>query len=396
MKNAQTSVYIKEDGRIKSVLPGFSKTKIFFAKREERIAFMKNKRTAARRPGKSVLFAAVALLFGLLTAFSRPCAAGAQAALERCGSTLIPSLFPFLVLCGFTVRCGFAQRCGRFFAPLTRILFCLPGCTAAVILTAWIGGYPVGARGIRSLLDQGAITEEQAARMSCFCVGAGPGFLVAAVGEGIFHSTALGLLLLAAQIFSALALGVVTGISARRKEGLPMEKAVAAHPEPAGEALVAAVADGTQAMLSLCAFVVLFGAFLGLCSQLRLPALLAAALKPLGVPISAGIALLPVLLEVCSGTAAAAASAETAIFLTAFTLGWGGLCVHFQIFSILGRTPYSRARFFSFAFSTGCFPEQSARCFPFCSPSEVFLPFQAVLPHFRFPVVFLLPLHFYS
>ena len=171
---------------------------------------MKSKRTVPGGPGRAILFAAVALLFVLLTAFSRPCAAGALAVLERCGSTLIPSLFPFLVLCGFAVRCGFAQRCGRLFAPLTRALFCLPGCTAAVILTAWIGGYPVGARGIRSLLDRGAITAEQAARMSCFCVGAGPGFLVAAVGEGIFHSTALGLLLLAAQLFSALILGVVS------------------------------------------------------------------------------------------------------------------------------------------------------------------------------------------
>ncbi len=314
---------------------------------------MKSKRTVPGGPGRAILFAAVALLFVLLTAFSRPCAAGALAALERCGSTLIPSLFPFLVLCGFAVRCGFAQRCGRLFAPLTRALFCLPGCTAAVILTAWIGGYPVGARGIRSLLDRGAITAEQAARMSCFCVGAGPGFLVAAVGEGIFHSTALGLLLLAAQLFSALILGVVTGISARRNGTLPTEKEASSHPEPAGEALVSSVADGTQAMLSLCAFVVLFGAFLGLCGQLRLPALLAAALKPLGVPVPAGTALLPVLLEVCSGAAAAAASAETALFLTAFALGWGGLCVHFQIFSILGRTPYSRARFFFFRFLHG-------------------------------------------
>ncbi|MDD6175280.1 MAG: hypothetical protein PUC59_05935 [Firmicutes bacterium] len=314
---------------------------------------MKNRHGSAFRPGKATLFAAVALLFGLLTVFSRPCAAGARTALERCGTTLIPSLFPFLVLSGLAVRFGFAEWCGRLLSPLTRVLFYLPGCTAAVILTAWIGGYPVGARGIRSLLDRGAITEEQAARMTCFCVGAGPGFLVAAVGEGIFHSTALGLLLFAIQILSALTLGILTGIPARRKEDPPAETKTAARPEPAGEALVAAVADSAQAMLSLCAFVVLFGAVLGLCSQLQLPALLAAALQPFGLPASAGIALLPVLLEVCSGTAAASGCAGAAIFLTSFALGWGGLCVHFQIFAVLGDMSFSRARFFLFRFLHG-------------------------------------------
>ncbi len=308
----------------------------------------REQKNAVRRFGKWFLYSAVAMLFVLLTIFSRPSAQGARISLERCGATLIPSLFPFLVLCGFAVRCGFAERCGRILAPVTRVLFNLPGCTAAFILTALVGGYPVGARGIRQLLDRGAITKEEAARMTCFCVGAGPGFVVAAVGEGIFRSTALGLILLSAQVLAALLLGIATGFLSRRKGMVSCKKKIQTEPEPAGQALVASVADGAQAMLSLCAFVVLFGALLGLCNQLQLPALLAQLLQRIGVPLPAGLSILPVLLEVCSGTASAACTAETAIFLTAFSLGWGGLCVHFQIFSVLGDLPFSKRRFFGF------------------------------------------------
>ena len=294
----------------------------------------REQKNAVRRFRKWFLYSAVAMLFVLLTIFSRPSAQGARISLERCGATLIPSLFPFLVLCGFAVRCGFAERCGRILAPVTRVLFNLPGCTAAVILTALVGGFPVGARGIRQLLDRGAITKEEAARMTCFCVGAGPGFVVAAVGEGIFRSTALGLILLSAQVLAALLRGIATGFLSRRKGMVSGKKKIQTEPEPAGQALVASVADGAQAMLSLCAFVVLFGALLGLCNQLQLPALLAQLLQRIGVPLPAGLSILPVLLEVCSGTASAACTAETAIFLTAF--------------SVLGDLPFSKRRFFGF------------------------------------------------
>ena len=93
---------------------------------------------------------------------------------------------------------------------------------------------------------------------------------------------------------------------------------------------------------------VLFGAGLGLCEQLRLPLLTALALQKIGVPLPSGLSLLPILLEVCSGTAAAACTAENAVFLAAFALGWGGICVHFQIFSVLGELRFSRGRFFFF------------------------------------------------
>ena len=107
---------------------------------------------------------------------------GAYEGLLFCAQILIPSLFPFMVLSSFVVNCGISGILSRFLAPVTKSFFRLPGSAGVTILLSMFGGYPVGARGIRTLLDRGLITREEGARMLCFAVGAGPAFVIFAVG----------------------------------------------------------------------------------------------------------------------------------------------------------------------------------------------------------------------
>ena len=129
-----------------------------------------------------------ALMIGALTMRSAV-GDGLRDGLTACGAQLIPSLFPMMALCGLFVRCGAAEAVGRALAgPMRRIG--LPGAAGSVVLTAMIGGYPVGAQGIRTLRDRGALTDAQAAYMMRFCVCAGPGF--GAMTGSLFGSPALG------------------------------------------------------------------------------------------------------------------------------------------------------------------------------------------------------------
>ena len=98
---------------------------------------------------------------------------GAQAAaggIELCIRAVIPSLFPFFLLSGFLT--GNLQG-GKWFAKLFRC----PETCGSLLLTAFLGGYPLGARLAAQEYGRNRITKEQADRLFLFCSQAGPSFL---------------------------------------------------------------------------------------------------------------------------------------------------------------------------------------------------------------------------
>ena len=271
------------------------------------------------------------VLTGLLSAGAvllwRPLAAanGISRGLSVCADVLIPSLFPFLVLGGFLVRSGAAAAIGRRLERPTRLLFGLPGCCAAGILIAFVGGYPAGASVIAQLRREGRITAEEGQRMLRFCVAGGPGFVVNAVGIRLLSNGTLGGILFAAHVAAALLMGLC---------GAPLEarKPTASRPVPSprcstAAALVESVTAACETMLSMCGFVILFSALLTLSASF--------------LPPNAGKAtsvLLAGLLEVSSGCVAAAPLGAVAPGLLSFFLGFGGLSVHCQIRAALQGT----------------------------------------------------------
>ncbi len=284
--------------------------------------------TPLRRVKPILLDCIIFCLLLLTVAFSKNASQGAALGLKRCAETLVPSLFPFMALCIFSIQSGFAKRVGKWLAPITRALFYLPSCAGTTILIGLVGGYPVGARSISSLLDAGQINREQARRMLCFCVGAGPAFVISAVGVAMLHSLTAGMLLFGIQAGCALLLGIILGLRARWKK-VPLKEPDSAKDTekvPMAEALVRSVEDAATSTLVMCAFVILFSAFLGVLSQLGVPALL---------HTPAAQAVYQLFFEVTAGVSAACLAGDSALFLIALALGWAGMCVHFQIFSSL-------------------------------------------------------------
>lgn len=272
------------------------------------------------------LAAACALLI-----FPAQAAQGAANGVGYCLDILVPSLYPFMVLSVFVVKSGLARRVGGFLEGFTQRVFRLPGCAAPTILMSVIGGYPAGARSIAALYEEGSISRSQAERMLCYCVNAGPPFVVTAVGVGFLKSPKAGGILFAAQLTAFLILGVCCGLSAKR-EPSPAGGRWARGPE-AAQALVVSASDAARATLGMCCFVILFAALTNL---LRL-----------FVTDPAQSAALSAVLEVTGGCSDLARLGAPPWAVSA-AIGWGGVCVHFQVFSSLTDLKFSRPRFFLF------------------------------------------------
>ena len=285
--------------------------------------------------------AALALLGAGLLGY--PAAVGeavAQSALY-CLTTLVPSLFPFMAAAGYGARSPAGEALGRLLSPVTRHLFRLPQAAGTTLLLAFAGGYPAGARGVSLLWERGRLTREQAARMMAFCVAPGPAFVVTFVGVSVLGSPRAGWLLLAAVTLSGLGLGVLAGLG----KPLPPRQAPSS-PREGGGALVASVGDACRATALMCGCVLLFAAGSGLARASGLWGglcrLVAAA--DLCKPFQ-GEAVLGFLWEVTAGSAGAARlGAPGALF--AFGLGFGGLCVHAQVFAFFREFPLGKRWFF--------------------------------------------------
>lgn len=109
------------------------------------------------------------------------------------------------------------------------------------------------------------------------------------------------------------------------------------------------MADTAKSMLTVCAFVALFAALLGGLSRLGITGQVGLFLQnffqTLHLPGELARAVLPSLLEVTSGCAAAASATGAAIVFISAAAGWSGLSVHFQVLSLGLRHHVSKSAF---------------------------------------------------
>lgn len=277
-----------------------------------------------RLPSALPLIGMLLLVLGSPTAMAR----GVREGLTLCGTALIPSLFPFFVLCTFLVRSGWNAAIGRIAgAPVMR-LFRLPSQAAGAICLGLCGGYPVGMRMIAQLHGQGALTQAQAERMSLFCVAAGPAFVMGTVGQAMLGSRATGRLLFAALTLSNLTVGCLLRFTAtdpcvRITQPIPFGRAA--------RSLCEAVADAGESMLSVCAWVLLFSGVRTVCTLL---------------PDSVAVPLMCVL-EVTAGCRTAM-DASLSLPVVAAILGFGGLAVLCQVLPYVTACRIRVSRFFAF------------------------------------------------
>ena len=249
-------------------------------------------------------------ILGWFLADARQLRLEAAKALTLCAGTVIPALFPFMVVTGLLVRLGFGQWLAPDMAGLMASLFRLPGCAGSALLLGLVGGYPSGAKTAADLYREKLVSREEAERLLAFCNNSNPVFLISVLGVGVFGSVRAGVWLRLIHVLSALLTGLVfrgSGKSASRQEltRRPPFRAVSF-----AEAFTGAVRSSLAGILSVCAFVVFFYVLAQPLTAMggRLGAVLVAALEL--------FSLTPLLTADAFGFLLAAAAA-----------GWGGISV---------------------------------------------------------------------
>lgn len=252
-----------------------------------------------------------------------------------CVRTVIPSLFPFMVISDMLVRSGAVTLVSKVLALPMKALFGVSGEGGCAVLLGTLCGFPIGAKCAVAMYDKGSISKEELERLLTFSNNPSSAFIISAVGVSLFGSRELGVKLYIMTLLSALIVGLAQNVIFRIKEKKGSRPNCDSAPTNINhsekhkfgiEDFTESVGSSALSLLKICAFVVFFTAFLGTLSSA------AEALS-----ISQGLrAFIFGFFELTGGMVQASAVTPTqaGIALAAFISGWSGISVHLQIMSI--------------------------------------------------------------
>lgn len=110
------------------------------------------------------------LIIDSKTAFS-----GAMDAIQLCIRSVIPALFPF-----FLITSVLTDSLTGYPIPILHplcTLFHIPKGAESLLISGFLGGYPVGAQAVADLYRKGQLSRTQAEQMLPYCSNPGPSFL---------------------------------------------------------------------------------------------------------------------------------------------------------------------------------------------------------------------------
>ena len=205
------------------------------------------------------LFVILVLAEVLLTIFSDIAADSVKSTLVLCATSIIPSLFPFMVLSSLIISTFSRVTSGIKSGILVIIPFVLGA----------LCGFPVGASSVALLYKNGVFPRRRAEYLCALCNNTGPAFIVGVVGETFWGSFESGVIFYVCQLLSAIAVFlvwyVIFGRCILRNDDLmkvdknETEKSNSANVDYGfSGAFCGAVTSSAMSMINVCGYIIFF------------------------------------------------------------------------------------------------------------------------------------------
>lgn len=266
--------------------------------------------------------AAMLLLFFLIMFISPQLVDSMRDALVLCATTIIPSLFPFIVLSDLLISTIPATKSTADKKSICKRLFGVPPCGIIAFLMGALCGFPIGVKCAINLYENERLRPDELDRLLCFCNNTGPAFVITAAGCSMLNSTFWGIALYITQILSALLCGILFHFFSHPAY---ISSLAVAMPRPKklpaiGSIFLKSVRDAVQNILTVCGMILTFSAvccvFSAFVKNKKLLAILYGFLEVGGAAKQASLFF----------------SSEPlfALLLLSFAVSFGGISVHLQ------------------------------------------------------------------
>jgi hypothetical protein len=292
-----------------------------------------------------------------------------KSALLFCASSLVPSIFIFMVLCSTIL---YTKALEPLFSIMPNSLIRILGtCKKYIphILLGSLCGFVNGPKAICEDFKKNGGSDVEFSNAIILSSNAGIRFLLGCVGGKIWSNFLFGIYLFLCQIFLSFLLGGL--ILKRPKFNNSSDKFSknycknSSKKEGAFTSISRAVISSSSTIISICGFIVFFSAICEIFSVI--------------FSIEKGTnfhSILNIFMEFCQGSFYAISfnSLNSCLFFTGFCVRFGGICVHMQTFAVCDGFPLDKIRFFIFKLFHGILCGFSAVLFSFLF--EISIPLQ--------------------
>ncbi len=159
---------------------------------------------------KRNLFAIIFLIFAIcLLLFSKNNLPAIKTGLTLWATSVVPSLFPFFVATELLLHTSIISFLGRLLNKIMKPLFNISGSGAFCFIMGLISGYPVGAKIATEFRNKNICSKPECERLLSFTNNSGPLFIIGTVGISMFGNTQIGILLLITHILGCISVGIL-------------------------------------------------------------------------------------------------------------------------------------------------------------------------------------------
>ena len=272
-------------------------------------------------------------------------------------NSVIPSLFPFFVATELLMHTDLVFQLGVILNNCMKPLFNIRGEGAFVFIMGIISGYPMGAKLATNFRENNICSKEECERLLSFTNNSGPLFIIGTVGILMYGNTAIGVLLFITHILACITVGFIFRFWKSRTRNVSSTYNVSDNVvtfSNLGEVISKSILSAIKSIFLIGGFVVLFNVIISLFNNLMIFNILANIFLPIFnfihvdtrfiIPILSGF--IELTFGINSISLIHTPKLGISVIITAFLLGFAGISIFLQVWSISSKSDLSIRPYF--------------------------------------------------
>lgn len=348
----------------------------------------------------SVLCIIMTILIVLFAANINTCITAALDGCKLWYKAILPTTFPFLIICNMLISYDGISLYSRFLGPVVcRPLSLSKNCSFPIAASV-LCGYPLGAKYCADIYTMGYIEKDEYIRLLNIASNVGPLFLIGSVASALLNNIAFGYILLAGSYISCILMGFVTKKkrTVNNTDSLKTEHNSSTN---LGVAIKNSVENSITTILNICGFIVIFSVIISLIKNNEFITFVIQNTEHFfKIPSGALYSVLLGSIEItngCSILSSLPISIPLKLSLISFLCSFSGLAIIAQVSSFVGNTGISLTRYIIFKFIQGIFAFIITYFIMMIVPSSVYASniaatSESPLQYCLIPVIFMLVL----
>ena len=292
-----------------------------------------------------------------LLIFSKSNLPAVKSGLALWANSVVPSLFPFFVATELLMHTNIIYLLGNVLNNYMKPIFNIRGEGAFAFIMGIISGYPVGAKIASNFRKNNICTKEECERLLSFTNNSGPLFIIGTVGILMYRNTTIGILLFITHLLGCITVGFLFRYWKKGRDSSNDISKINSYAQQKksvsfsnlGEILAESITNSISTILLIGGFVVIFSSIISIFKASGLLNIMTTCLSPifrmLNIDTNFVQGILTGILEITNGISTISSIAykklSLNIIITAFLLGFGGISILLQVWSITSKTDLS-------------------------------------------------------